>query len=66
MFIKKSTLRRMLNAAYKTQGLYIDNDGEGYRIKGSYWDLWVKRDKLPKEYKADIVSLIGDLPEIGI
>lgn len=65
MFIKKSTLRRMLNTAYKTQGLYIDNDGEGYRIKGSYWDLWVKRDKLPKEYKADIVSLIGDLPEIG-
>ena len=65
MFIKKSTLKRMLNVAYKTKGLYIDNDGEGYRMKGSYWDLWVKRDKLPKEYKADIVGLIGDLPEIG-
>lgn len=65
MFIKRPTLRKMMNAAYKTYGLYIENDGKGFRIKGAYWDLWVLRGKLPKEYKADIVGLIGDLPEIG-
>lgn len=65
MFIRRAKLKSLIKMAYKTQGVYVENDGAGYRIKGQYWDMWVRRDKFPKEYKADIIGVIDDLPEVG-
>ena len=65
MFITKKAFKDLVKAAYKTGSLYVFNDGEGYRIKGGYWDMWIKIKAFPKEYKAVMIELIEDLPGIG-
>ena len=41
MFIRRAKLKSLIKMAYKTHGVYVENDGGGYRIKGQYWDLYM-------------------------
>lgn len=65
MFIKKSAIKKLFKAAFNAGGLHVVNDGDGYRFKGGYWDLWIKHGYLPNVVKANAIELIGDLPEAG-
>lgn len=65
MFIKTSEFKKLINAAYKSCGLTVGNDGEGIFVAGAFWVIWVKEDKLPNKEKAAIIELTGDLPGAG-
>ena len=71
MFFKATVLKRMLKAAYKGAGLTVGHsaageDGgepEGLYISSGWWVIWFVYDKIPKEAKAAIIEICGDLPD---
>lgn len=65
MFFKISTLKKLLKQAYKTSGLTVGQDQDGYYIFGGYWGVWINAEFLTKETKAAVIELCGDLPEEG-
>lgn len=70
MFLKQSTLENLFKEAYKTQGLLIRHsecrDGSSaYTIIGGYWKIWMLSNRMPKEVKAALIKLCGDLPAVG-
>lgn len=72
MFFKQTVLKRMLKAAYKGAGLTVghdagneDGENEGYYISSGWWIIWFLAETMPKEAKAAIIELCGDLPEPG-
>lgn len=70
MFLKQNILERLLKQAYKTSGLtvmqYECSDGRAaYTIIGNYWKIWMLSNRMPKEVKAALIKLCGDLPEVG-
>lgn len=73
MFFKATVLKRMLKAAYKGAGLTVGHsaegaDGgepEGLYLSSGWWVLWFRFDKVPKEAKAAIIEICGDLPGEG-
>lgn len=72
MFFKLSVLKHMLKDAYKSSGLTVGHmaesdtgEPEGYYAASGWWVVWFNRDNMPKEVKAALVELCGDLPESG-
>lgn len=71
MFFKQTVLKRMLKAAYKGAGLTVGHmaespeASEGYYISSGWWVMWFSADEMPKEAKAAIIELSGDLPAVG-
>lgn len=72
MFFKQSVLKRLLKDAYKGAGLTVGHaaesetgDPEGYYISSGWWIMWFTVGEMPKEAKAAIIELCGDLPEPG-
>lgn len=65
MFFKISTLKKLLKQAYKTSGLTVGQDQDGYYMFGGYWGVWINAEFLTKEIKAAVIELCGDLPEEG-
>lgn len=71
MFFKQTVLKRMFKAAYKGAGLTVGHmaesaeASEGYYISSGWWVMWFSADEMPKEAKAAIIELSGDLPAAG-
>ena len=71
MFFKQTVLKRMFKAAYKGDGLTVGHmaesaeASEGYYISSGWWVMWFSADEMPKEAKAAIIELSGDLPAVG-
>lgn len=71
MFFKQTVLKRMFKAAYKGAGLTVGHmaesaeASEGYYISSGWWVMWFSADEMPKEAKAAIIELSGDLPAVG-
>lgn len=71
MFFKQKVLKRMLKAAYKGEGLIVghmeesEEVSEGYYVSSGWWVMWFAASEMPKEAKAAIIELSGDLPEAG-
>ena len=65
MFLKQQPLKKMMEAAYKGNGLIVANKGEDIYIAGGYWAIDIKRKHLPKTILAKIIELAGELPEVG-
>lgn len=72
MFFKQTVLKRIFKAAYKGAGLTVGHmeeseagDPEGYYISSGWWVIWFKAEEMPKEAKAAIIELCGDLPCTG-
>lgn len=72
MFFKATVLKRMLKAAYKGAGLTVGHaaesdtgDPDGYYVSSGWWVIWFNADVMPKEAKAALIELCGDLPATG-
>ncbi len=74
MFFKLSVFKKLLKEAYKGIGLTVnrtaepDIDGgirEGIYLQGGYWAMWIDLKAMPKEAKAAVIELCGELPELG-
>ncbi len=72
MFFKLSKLKQMFKAAHKGPGLTVGHMAEsetgipeGYYVSSGYWIMWFRADKMPKEAKAAVIELCGDLPVVG-
>lgn len=71
MFLKISGLKKLLKTAYKGGTLSIGHIGEmddhveAICIGGTWWDIWLRYDLMPKEAKAAIIELCGDIPAPG-
>ena len=73
MFFKMTVLKRLMKKAYKGPGLTvgrnrIGEDMSGIYLSGGYWIIWHRDDekhKMPKELKAAIIELCGELPLLG-
>ena len=66
MFIDKTKFKKMVNTAYKKEGLTVSNDGDGIIIcGGGVWVIWKRESRLPKTIKAILIELIGELPGPG-
>ncbi len=67
MFLEKKILKRMMKKAFKTTGLRVghSNDGvnAGVYISGVNWAVWLKDGFMPKEIKAAVIEICGELPE---
>lgn len=65
MFLKPGTLNVLMKKAYKS-GLAIGRTEDDWLyIAGSYWEISVKKEFVPKKTLGDIISLTGELPEPG-
>ena len=72
MFFKQPVLKRMLKAAYKNEGITVGHTKEsekgipeGYYVFSNRWGIWIMAERMPKEVKAALIELCGDLPEAG-
>lgn len=71
MFFKKTVLKRMLKSAYTGAGLTVghtpetDEEEEGYYLSSGWWVLWFNAGMFPKEAKAAVIELCGELPAVG-
>lgn len=69
MFLKLTIFKRLLKAALKGQGLTIGHIDApaiaGTYVKGSWWTVWFSEWYMPKEIKGELISICGELPDIG-
>lgn len=74
MFFNLVILKKLMKEAYKGYGLTIARTvnetpywgtKEGIYVQGSYWEIWFELEAMPKEVKAGIIEMAGDLPEQG-
>lgn len=65
MFLHKKTLKRLMTEAYKTRLIVAMSEKGWLYLAGSYWEVNIKREYIPKETMGDIIALIGELPEPG-
>lgn len=69
MFLSPSVLNNLMKQAYKT-GLVVarTEDAQGndwIYLAGSYWEVSINRDFIPKKTMGDLIHLIGELPRPG-
>lgn len=71
MFFKMSVLKKMMKTAYKGGCLIIGDSPitegdeitmDGYVISSGWWSFWINKENTPKELKAAIIELCGELP----
>lgn len=71
MFFKMNVLKKMMKNAYKGGCLILGDspiieNGEivmdGLVISTGWWSLWINKDYVPKELKAAVIELCGELP----
>lgn len=70
MFFKMSKLEKLLKDSWQTGGLIVghqkfDSKSGAYVIIGNWWKIWIRDIRMPKELKAAVIKLCGDLPELG-
>ena len=69
MFLSPSVLNSLMKKAYK-KGLVVarTEDAKGndwLYLAGSYWEVSVNKNFIPKKTLGDIIALIGELPRPG-
>ena len=75
MFFKMNVLKKMMKNAYKGRCLIVGNSTvgeteeqegmEGYVISSGWWSLWIMKEHTPKELKAAVMELCGEIPYEG-
>lgn len=67
MFLKIPVFKRLIKQAYKTVGITLGHtiEPEGLYISGGWWMIWHQYETVPKEVKAAVIEICGDLPEMG-
>ena len=64
MFLRISTLNSLMKQAYKT-GLAVARTEDYLYLAGSYWEAEIKWGFIPKKTLGDLITLVGELPEVG-
>lgn len=62
MFLRPSTLNALMKKAYKSGLTVARTEDDWLYIAGSYWEISVKKEFVPKRTLGDIIALIGELP----
>lgn len=65
MFLQKRILKRLMTEAYKYRLIVAMSEDDWLYLAGSYWEVNIKKEYIPKETMGDIIALIGELPEPG-
>lgn len=71
MFVKMSILKKMMKDAYKAGCMIVgeaplaDEDSEGLIIAGGWWTFGIEYAYAPKELKAAVMELGGEIPSGG-
>lgn len=76
MFFKMSVLKKMIKEAYKAKDLILGHyelvnkedgtyEAEGWVIIGGWWSIYIDRWFAPKELKAALIEVAGELPYNG-
>ena len=70
VFFKLNVLKKLFKDAYKGAGLTVGcmeskRGKAGYYISSGWWVMWFGIDEMPKEVKAAVIELSGELPEVG-
>lgn len=65
MFLQKRIFKRLMTEAYKHRLVVAMPEDDWLYMAGSYWEVNIKREYIPKETMGDIIALIGELPEPG-
>lgn len=65
MFLRSSTLNALMKKAYKSGLVVARTKDDWLYIAGSYWEISVKKEFIPKRTLGDIIALIGELPGPG-
>lgn len=65
MFLQPSTLKNLMKQAYRTGLKVARTEDDWIYLAGSYWEVSVKKDFIPKKTLGDIITLTGKLPEPG-
>lgn len=65
MFIKETTLKKLMKNAYKGSGLMVHNNAGDILIQGTSWILVFYDGNIPKEIKGELIKFVGDLPKKG-
>lgn len=65
MFLQKKIFKRLMTEAYKHRLIVAMSEDGWLYMAGSYWEVNIKKEYIPKETMGDIIALIGELPEPG-
>ena len=65
MFLRPTTLNALMKKAYKSGLAVARTEDDWMYIAGSYWEISVKKEFIPKRTLGDIIALIGELPGPG-
>lgn len=71
MIIKANLWKKLLKSAYDSTGLHLamisQEPAEEVLLmrKDDDWIINVAMSEMPKEYKAELIRLVGDLPQVG-
>lgn len=65
MFLKYNLWKKLMNQAWKGEGLRVGNSGEDYIICGGWWLMGVRKEALKNKEKSAIIEMIGEFPETG-
>lgn len=66
MFYKLNVAKRLMKRAYKGAGLIVGVTEQGwFYVAGTWWCICQDINLTPKEFKAAVIELVGDLPEPG-
>lgn len=65
MFVNKTVFKRLLKEAYNNNRLRIGDVYGGIAISSGYWKLWCREGYIPNWFKASVIELIGEFPDVG-
>lgn len=65
MFLNNSILKKLMKQAYKDGALVVAQTEERYYIAGTYWEMDVRKEFMPKQIMAQIIELAGEVPAVG-
>lgn len=66
MFYRLTTIKRRIKEAWKAANLLVGLTQEGwFYVGGTYWLIVQDIKNTPKEFKAAVIELAGDLPRPG-
>ena len=66
MFTETQILKRLIKNAWKGSGLHVEHTSEGWlAMSGFWWRLEVDYQQLNNKVKAQLIELIGEIPEEG-
>ena len=66
MFTETQILKRLIKNAWKGSGLHVEHTSEGWLAMGGfYWQLEIDYRRINNKVKAQLIELVGELPEPG-